>query len=52
MVLAVTYKNQGRWKEAQELSFQVKDAYFGVFGEEHPDTPSTMEHIAVTSHPL
>jgi len=37
--LALTYREQGRWKEAEELE---------VLGEEHPDTLTSMANLAST----
>jgi len=36
--LASTYRNQGRWKEAEELDVQVMETRKRVLGQEHPDT--------------
>ena len=36
--LASTYRNQGRWKEAEELEVQVMEVSKKILGEEHPDT--------------
>src|SRR4051794_35113120 len=35
--LASTYRNQGRWKEAQDLEVQVVETRKTVLGVEHPD---------------
>ena len=35
--LASTYRNQGRWKEAEELFVQVMETSSRVLGVEHPD---------------
>ena len=35
--LALTYKNQGQLKEAEELEMQVMETRKRVLGEEHPD---------------
>jgi Tetratricopeptide repeat len=35
--LASTYRNQGRWKEAEELDVQVMETRKRVLGVEHPD---------------
>ena len=45
--LASTYRNQGRWKEAEDLELQVIDGRLKVLGAEHPDTLSTMDSIAM-----
>ena len=36
--LALTYWNQGRWKEAEELQVRVMETRKTVLGQEHPDT--------------
>jgi Tetratricopeptide repeat len=36
--LASKYRNQGRWKEAEELEVQVKETRKRVLGQEHPST--------------
>ena len=46
--LASTYRNQGRWKEAEELEVQVMDVRKRVLGEEHPDTLTNMANLAST----
>ncbi|KIW35747.1 uncharacterized protein PV06_11912 [Exophiala oligosperma] len=40
--LALTYWNQGRWKEAEELEVQVREIRTRVLGGEHPDTLTSM----------
>ena len=45
--LAATYEHQGRWKEAEELELQVRDARLISLGAEHPDTLRTIDRIAV-----
>jgi len=40
--LASTYRNQGRWKEAEELDVQVMETRKRVLGEEHPSTLTSM----------
>ncbi|KAF1810813.1 HET-domain-containing protein [Eremomyces bilateralis CBS 781.70] len=42
--LASTYRNQGRWKEAEELQAEGKR----VLGAEHPDTLTSMANLAST----
>jgi tetratricopeptide (TPR) repeat protein len=39
--LASTYRNQGRWKEAEELEVQVMETSLRVLGAEHPDKGRT-----------
>ncbi|OCK89827.1 uncharacterized protein K441DRAFT_582627 [Cenococcum geophilum 1.58] len=46
--LASTYKNQGRWKEAEELGLQVMETRKKVLGAEHPSTLMTMHNLAST----
>ncbi|KIX03666.1 uncharacterized protein Z518_07219 [Rhinocladiella mackenziei CBS 650.93] len=44
--LASTYRNQGRWKEAEELNVQVTEMRKRVLGEEHPDTLTSVSNLA------
>jgi hypothetical protein len=46
--LASTYRNQGRWKEAEELDVQVMEASARVLGQEHPDTLTSIANLALT----
>lgn len=46
--LASTYKNQGRWKEAESLKVQVMETSLRVLGEEHHDTLTSMNNLAFT----
>jgi hypothetical protein len=46
--LASTYRNQERWKEAEELEVQVMQTSLRVLGEEHPDTLTSMGNLALT----
>ena len=46
--LASTYKNQGRWKEAEELEVLVSDMRKRVLDSEHPDTLTSMVNLAST----
>ena len=46
--LASTYRNQGRWKEAEELFVQVMETSSRVLGLEHPDTLTSMANLAST----
>jgi tetratricopeptide (TPR) repeat protein len=46
--LALTYRNQGRWKEAEELNVQVMEMRKRVLGTEHPDTLTSMNNLAST----
>jgi len=47
--LASTYRNQGWWKEAEELGVQVMETRERVLGEEHPSTLASMNNLAFTS---
>ena len=44
--LASTYRNQGRWKEAEELEVKVKETRRTMLGAEHPDTLTSMANLA------
>jgi hypothetical protein len=44
--LAVTYRNQGRWKEAEEQEVQVVEANGRVLGPENPYTLTSMANLA------
>ena len=44
--LASTYRNQGRWKEAEELNTQVMQARTRVLGNEHCDTLISIANLA------
>ena len=46
--LALTYWNQGRWKEAEELQVRVMETRKTVLGQEHPDTLMSMNNLAST----
>jgi hypothetical protein len=49
--LAVTYANQGKYKEAEALFKQCLDKRKVVLGENHPDTldaMSNLERVTVT----
>ena len=46
--LASTYRNQGRWKEAEELFVQVMETSSRVLGQEHPSTLTSMANLAST----
>ena len=46
--LASTYRNQGRWKEADSLEVPVIETRKRVLGEEHPDTLTSMNNLAFT----
>jgi hypothetical protein len=42
------YRDQGRWKEAESLEMQVVEARKRVQGEEHPDTLTSVNNLALT----
>jgi len=44
--LASTFRNQGRWKEAEELEVQVMETRKRVLGQEHPDMLTSMNNLA------
>jgi Tetratricopeptide repeat len=44
--LALTYRNQGRWKEAEQLFVQVMETRKTVLGVDHPDTLASMNNLA------
>jgi hypothetical protein len=46
--LASTYRNQGRWKEAERLEVEVMEMGKRVFGQKHPDTLASMANLAST----
>jgi tetratricopeptide (TPR) repeat protein len=46
--LALTYRNQGRWKEAEELEVKVMEASLKVLGLEHPSTLTSTANLAHT----
>ena len=48
--LAYTYREQGRWKEAEELGLRVMEVRRRVLGEEHP--AHTFEHEQLGNHIL
>ena len=48
--LGVSYRQQGRWKEAEELELRVMEVMRRVLGEEHPDTLTSMSNLATTYH--
>ena len=47
--LAATYRNQGRWTEAEKIEVQVMETSQRVLGEEHPSTLSSMANLAFTN---
>lgn len=46
--LASTYRNQGRWEEAEQLFVQVMETSKTKLGEDHPDTLTSMANLAFT----
>ncbi|TGZ77199.1 hypothetical protein EX30DRAFT_374837 [Ascodesmis nigricans] len=44
--LASTYRNQGQWKEAEELEVRAVEMTNRGPGEEHPDTLTSMGNLA------
>ncbi|KAH6724974.1 hypothetical protein BKA61DRAFT_589573 [Leptodontidium sp. MPI-SDFR-AT-0119] len=44
--LASTYRNQGRWAEAEELQATELEICSRVLGQEHPDTLTSMNNLA------
>jgi hypothetical protein len=46
--LALTYRNQGRWEEAEALDVQVMETSKTKLGDSHPDTLSSMNNLAFT----
>ncbi|KAK4195455.1 Tetratricopeptide repeat-domain-containing protein, partial [Triangularia verruculosa] len=46
--LASTYRDQGRWEEAETLQIQVMEIRKKVLGDEHLDTLSSMANLAST----
>lgn len=48
--LASTYRNQGRWEEAESLQKQVVEAREMILGAEHPDTLTGIANLALTYH--
>ena len=47
--LASTYRNQGRWTEAEKMDVEVMEAARQVLGKERPDTLSSMANLAFTT---
>jgi hypothetical protein len=47
--LASTYRNQGRWKEAEVLDVLMMETTKRVLGVEHPDTLTHMANL-VSAH--
>ncbi|KAK6368052.1 hypothetical protein LTR81_028014 [Elasticomyces elasticus] len=47
-MLAWAYRNQGRWKEAEELEVEVMETRVRVLGGEHPDTLTSISNLTTT----
>jgi hypothetical protein len=45
--LALTYRNQGCWKEAEELQATELEIYSRVLGQEHPDMLTSIANLAL-----
>ena len=45
--LASTYRDQGRWTEAEKLFVQVMETEKTVLGPEHPDTLTSMSQPGI-----
>ena len=45
---ASIYRNEGRWKEAEELELQVMETSSRVLGLEHPNTLTSVASLALT----
>ena len=46
--VALTYRNQGRWKEAEGLEVRVMETSLRARGKEHPSTLISMGNLAST----
>jgi hypothetical protein len=46
--LASTYRNQGRWDDAEKLFVQVMETRKTKLGVDHPDTLTSMNNLAFT----
>ena len=46
--LAATYRNQGKWKEAEALEVLVMEKSKHFLEEEHSDTLTSIEYLIVT----
>ena len=47
-MVASSYRNQGRWEEAEELEVQVIETRKKKLGADHPDTLTSMANLAAT----
>ena len=48
--LASTYRNQGRWEEAEKLDVQVMETGKIKLGADHPDTLTSIASFSASSH--
>jgi hypothetical protein len=46
--VAISYRDQGRWEEAEQLDVQVMETRKEMLGEDHPDTLRSMSSLALT----
>jgi len=46
--LAATYREQGRWNDAEGLEVQGMETSSRVLGQEHPSTLTSMNNLAFT----
>ncbi|KAJ5496696.1 hypothetical protein N7463_008683 [Penicillium fimorum] len=46
--LALMFRDQGRWEEAEKLQVQVMETRKTKLGEDHPDTLTGMANLALT----
>ena len=46
--LAITFCQQGRWKEAEELELRVMEVMRRVLGDEHPNTLKSVGNLVDT----
>ena len=46
--MAIAYRNQGQYGEAEQLETQVLEQRSKIFGKEHPDTILAAEYLART----
>ena len=46
-MVAFTYRNQGRWTEAEQLEVEVMETRKAVLGEEHADTLTSMGNLRI-----
>ncbi|KAF1828470.1 hypothetical protein BDW02DRAFT_512229 [Decorospora gaudefroyi] len=46
--LAATYRNQGRWDEAEKLEVQVIETSKMKLGADHPSTLASINNLAYT----